>query len=88
MEMIHTLRERVLASSNANIFVGDTPADLTHFIDTLTVTHVWKPFIYSSVREAKDESIQGIQTLQAYFTPTALHTHRPKILTKHTAQHI
>jgi hypothetical protein len=53
MTMLHSLRDQVLAG-DTDIFIGDTPAALDHFLDTATATyvqnwiHVWKPFILSS----------------------------------------
>jgi hypothetical protein len=82
IEMLHTKRDQVLAS-DSDIFKGDTPAELQHFLDTSSATHVqnwlhvWKPFILSSIKSAKELSLNGVQTLQTYFTPTTALPHRP-----------
>jgi hypothetical protein len=77
MELLHTQCDQVLAC-NTDSFLGDTPENLTHFLDTLTAAHiqnwlhVWKSFILSSVKvKAKYLSSQGIRTMTTtYFTPT------------------
>ena len=74
MELLHAQRDQVL-ECDTDVFMGDTQAELTHFLDISTATHIqnwlhiWKPFILSSVRSAKDLSIQGVQTMSTYFTP-------------------
>jgi hypothetical protein len=82
MELLHTLRNQVVAG-DTDVFIGETPADVTHFMDTKTATYVqnrlnvWKPFVISSVKLAKDLSIEGVSSLTEYFTPTRELAHRP-----------
>jgi hypothetical protein len=70
MELLHTQCDQVL-SCDTDAFMGETPAELTHFLDISTAAHVqnwlhvWKPFIISSVKSAKELSIQGVQTIIA-----------------------
>jgi hypothetical protein len=65
MELLHAQRDQVLAC-DTDVFMGDTPAELTQFIDILMASHVqnwlhvWKPFIISSINSAKDLSIHGV----------------------------
>jgi hypothetical protein len=74
MEMVHSLRDQVLAG-DTDVFIGDSPAGLTQFIDTTKATQlqnwlfVWKPFVLSSIQSAKDLSLQGVHTITNYFTP-------------------
>jgi hypothetical protein len=76
IEMLHSKRDQLLAS-DSDVFKGDTPAELQHFLDTSSATHVqnwlhvWKPFILSSIKLAKELSLNGVQTLQTYFTLTS-----------------
>jgi hypothetical protein len=82
MEQLHTLRPQVLAG-NTDVFICETPADLTHFLDTATATyvqnwlHIWKHFVISSAKSAKDLSLQGVSSITAYFIPTGELPHRP-----------
>ncbi len=82
MEILHTKRDQVLAC-DTDAFLGDTPEELNHFLDSASASHVqnwlhvWKPFILSSVNSAKDLSLHGVQTIQKYFTPTNEVQHRP-----------
>jgi hypothetical protein len=91
MEILHTKRDQVLAC-NTDAFLGDTPEELNHFLDSASASHVqnwlhvWKPFILSSVNSAKDLSLHGVQTIQKYFTPTNKVQHRP-LSARATAQH-
>jgi hypothetical protein len=72
MEQLHSKCAHVLAV-DSDIFIGDTPADLETFLTVSTASHiqnwlhVWRPLIQSSVKSARDMSIQGIQTLTNYF---------------------
>jgi hypothetical protein len=80
--MLQTKRDQVLAR-DSDVFKGDTPAEFQHFLDTSSATHVqnwlnvWKPFILLSIKLAKDLSLNGVQTLQTYFTLTLALPHRP-----------
>lgn len=61
---------------DSDAFMGNTLADLAHFLDMLTAAHVqnwlhiWKPFIHSSVKivASKDLSLQGVRTMMSNFT--------------------
>jgi hypothetical protein len=92
MEMVHALRDQVLAG-DTDVFIGDTPADLTHFLDTTKATQlqnwlsVWKPFILSSVQSAKDLSLNGVNTMTTYFTPTSNIPFRPLSARTHRTAH-
>jgi hypothetical protein len=77
MEHLHQQHGQVLAC-DTDIFMGDTPANLNHFLDTSTTAaciqnwlHVWKLLILSCVKLAKELSLHGIQTMTSYFTPTS-----------------
>jgi hypothetical protein len=65
MEFLHAQQDQVLAC-DADTFIGNTPTDLTQYLDVTTATQVqnwlytWKPFIQSSIDCAKDLSIQGV----------------------------
>jgi hypothetical protein len=82
MACFHAQRDQVLAI-DADIFMGEMQADLHHFLDTSTATqiqnwlYVWKPFIMSSVRSAKNFSLQGVHTMSTYFTPLYMAPPRP-----------
>jgi hypothetical protein len=82
MVMLHSLRDQVLAG-DTDVFIGDTPPELDHFLDTATPTyiqnwlHIWKPFLLSSVKSAKDLALQGVSTMSTYFTPSSELRHRP-----------
>jgi hypothetical protein len=82
MELLHQQRDLVLAC-NADIFIGETMADLTHFLDASKASHiqnwlhVWKPFILSSAKSAKDLSLKGVSTITKYVTPSSAIPHRP-----------
>jgi hypothetical protein len=82
MEMLHSLRDQVL-EGDTDVFVGDTPAALSQFLETATTTyvqnwlHIWKPFILSSVKSAQDLSLRGVHCMTTYFTPTRNVPHRP-----------
>ena len=75
MEALHEQRHRVLAC-DMDVFIGDTPAALSHYLDTTNATqvqnwlHIWKPFIQSSVKSAQDLSLRGVQTMSTYFPGT------------------
>lgn len=53
MESVHLQQNQVLAS-NTDVFMGDTQANLDHFLYTSTATqiqnwlYIWKPFIQST----------------------------------------
>jgi hypothetical protein len=75
MEQLHFQREHVLAV-DSDIFIGNTPAALETFLSVSTASniqnwlHVWRPLIHSSVKSAKDLSIQGVRILTDYFDST------------------
>ena len=81
MEALDAHCHNVLAC-DTDIFIGDNQAELSHYLDTTKATqgenwlNTWKPFILSRVQSAKDLSIQGVQTMTAYF-PGPVATRRP-----------
>jgi hypothetical protein len=88
MEHLHMQRDQVLAG-DSDVFKGDNPAELQHFLDTSSTAHVqnwlniWKPFIISSIQSAKELSLTGVQSLTTYFTPTSALPHRPLTARSH-----
>jgi hypothetical protein len=75
MEDLHSQRDQVLAS-DADVFIGETAAALDTFLTVSTASHiqnwlhVWRPTIISSIKAARDQSVQGVQTLSTYFAAT------------------
>jgi hypothetical protein len=82
MEFLHEQHNKVLACDK-HAFVGNTPADLNHFLDTSTASHVqnwihiWKLRIIYSIQLAKELSLKGVCTLSSYFESTSAVTLRP-----------
>jgi hypothetical protein len=82
MNFLHSQNDQVLAC-NTDVFIGDTPAEQSQYLEVTTASQVqnwlctWKPFIQSSIRLAKDLSVQGVRLMLTYFltedtTPRAL----------------
>jgi hypothetical protein len=78
MELLHTYRNDVLAG-DTDVFIGDSTQDLDTYLEVATASqvqnwlYVWRPLILSSLKEAKDVSIRGVNHLTTYFsaqTPT------------------
>jgi hypothetical protein len=63
---------KVLASDN-DMFIGDSQAVLDHYLTAATSSqdqnwlYLWKPLIMSSITEAKDISVWGVNYLSTYF---------------------
>jgi hypothetical protein len=91
MEVLHEQRDSVLAC-DSDAFIGDTPADLTKYLDHATATQVqnwlytWKPFIQSSIKSAKDLSIHGVRIMSTYFPTTDTAPRPPNLRAHRTAR--
>jgi hypothetical protein len=72
IEILHSKRTHVLAC-NTDVFYGDTPAKVNHYLETANVSqmqkwlNIWKPFILHSIQEAEEFSRQGVSLLTNYF---------------------
>lgn len=83
MEILHLKRDQVL-SYDTDVFQGDTPAELDHYLNTATATqiqnwlYIWKPFILSSIESAKDLSLHGVNHLTTYFPDLSKGPRRPR----------
>jgi hypothetical protein len=73
MELLHTYRNDVLAG-NIDVFIRDSTQELDTYLEVATASqvqnwlYVWCPLILSSIKEAKDVSIRGINHLTTYFS--------------------
>jgi hypothetical protein len=72
IKLLHSKCSQVL-SCDTDIFHGETPAKLNHYLETANVAqmqnwiHNWKPFILFSIQEAEELSWQGVSLLTTYF---------------------
>jgi hypothetical protein len=80
LKHLHRQQQEVLATDR-NLFIGDTPDAIDHWITTHTATHienwlrVWKPVILDSAKTAKAFALKSVRPLREYFNPT--HTPTP-----------
>jgi hypothetical protein len=76
---LHSQRDQALYTDH-DIFIGDTPEDLEHYLDRTNVHHIenwlliWKPVIVDSVKTAAALAISSVRPIREYFarliTPT------------------